>query len=712
MEKFTTNYSMKNIPLPSRKLYLKTLTEKVEKLIKRMRWKVFHYEKDGITNDDIEISNFGFKTFKCPPQHDGLINFENDLLNLIKHITFKPARNQFQDRLREDIQRIKASDKAFVPADKSRNYYEMSKDSYEKLHIENVTKSYKKSNERTYDQINLEAKSIAKDLDLLEKVERLAKNNSFITLKDHKENFLNYPKCRLINPAKPELGKISKSIIEKVNNIVRESTKVNQWHNSNDVIKWFNNIKNKNNCTFTQFDIVEFYPSITKELLQKSLQHAVKFANITDYEYNIIMHSRKSLLFTNNELWEKKTGDPDFDVTMGSYDGAELCELVGLYILSKLKESYGIETNGLYRDDGLGCYYNINGPKSERMKKNLTKMFKDEFSLKITIETNLKTVNFLDITFNLSNNTYQPYSKPNSQPVYINVNSNHPPNIIKRIPSMISDRISSISCNKEVFDRAAVMYNDALQASGYNEKITFHQKAEKTKRLRSRKIIWFNPPYSANVRTNVAKKFLKIVNKNFPKTHPLHVLFNRNNLKVSYSCLPSMSSIISSHNKNVLYPIQNNTTKTCNCRNKNACPLNGNCLDSQVVYKCHIKTNNTDDGAHYIGLTANTFKQRWSGHNSDFRHEKNANSTRLSNHIWELKNKQITPIMSWEIIDHARPYVNGSKKCNLCLTEKYHIITSDLNLVNKRSELISKCRHVNKYLLKNYKEVPPDHSEF
>ena len=62
-------------------------------------------------------------------------------------------------------------------------------------------------------------------------------------------------------------------------------------------------------------------------------------------------------------------------------------------------------------------------------------------------------------------------------------------------------------------------------------------------------------------------------------------------------------------------------------------------------------------------------------------------------------------------MDQARPYVNGFKKCNLCLTEKYHIITSDLNLVNKRSELISKCCHVNKYLLKNYKEVPPDHSE-
>ena len=69
-------------------------------------------------------------------------------------------------------------------------------------------------------------------------------------------------------------------------------------------------------------------------------------------------------------------------------------------------------------------------------------MFQDEFVLKITIGANLRTVNFLDINFNLLNDTYQPYSKPNRQPVYINVNSNHPPDIIKRTPFMTSDRIS------------------------------------------------------------------------------------------------------------------------------------------------------------------------------------------------------------------------------------------------------------------------------
>ena len=132
-----------------------------------------------------------------------------------------------------------------------------------------------------------------------------------------------------------------------------------------------------------------------------------------------------------NEHWVKKTGDQNFYVTMGSFDGAELCELVGLYILHRLSEKYGIDTLRLYRDDGLCCYRNLTGPQSEKLKKDLIKMLKDEFELKITILTNLKHVDFLDVTFNLTDGTFQPYCKPNSEPMYISALSNHPPNMIK-----------------------------------------------------------------------------------------------------------------------------------------------------------------------------------------------------------------------------------------------------------------------------------------
>ena len=96
-----------------------------------------------------------------------------------------------------------------------------------------------------------------------------------------------------------------------------------QWHKSEDTIEWFKNLKYKRTSFFVQFDIVEFYPSITKELLSKALTFAKRFTNIPEEHEKIILHARKSLLFTQKDPWMKKSGDPNFDVTMGSFDGAE-----------------------------------------------------------------------------------------------------------------------------------------------------------------------------------------------------------------------------------------------------------------------------------------------------------------------------------------------------------------------------------------------------
>ena len=89
----------------------------------------------------------------------------------------------------------------------------------------------------------------------------------------------------------------------------------------------------------------------------------------------------------------------------------------------------------------------------------MIKTFRENFGLKITITTNLKTVNFLDVTFSLCTGKYQPYKKPNDTPTYINVNSNHPPNIIKALPNSISQRISNISSDKATFNNAAPSHN-------------------------------------------------------------------------------------------------------------------------------------------------------------------------------------------------------------------------------------------------------------
>ena len=141
-----------------------------------------------------------------------------------------------------------------------------------------------------------------------------------------------------------------------------------------------------------QFDIEEFYPSISKEL--KAITYAKTFVNTGDEKINTILHSRKPLLFKNKDIWIKKIGDPDFDVTMGSFDDAELCEVVGLYILHILGEKYGKHRIGLYRDDGLACFGYTSGPQPDRIRK--------DFALSITCKTNLKA----DVTLNLTTGKY------------------------------------------------------------------------------------------------------------------------------------------------------------------------------------------------------------------------------------------------------------------------------------------------------------------
>ena len=98
------------------------------------------------------------------------------------------------------------------------------------------------------------------------------------------------------------------------------------------------------------FDICEFYPNITEEILRKALSYAKKHTNITQQEIYIILSSKSGLLFNGKQAWNKK-GNTAFDVTMGSCDGAEVCDLIGLYLLSQLSDM-NLEI-GLYRDDAL-----------------------------------------------------------------------------------------------------------------------------------------------------------------------------------------------------------------------------------------------------------------------------------------------------------------------------------------------------------------------
>ena len=129
-----------------------------------------------------------------------------------------------------------------------------------------------------------------------------------------------------------------------------------------------------------QFDICEFYPSIIEELLKESIAFALECVKISDEDKEIIIQSSKSLLYDKDCLWSKR-GDSDFDISMGSFHGAEACELVGLFILSK---PLHLNLNlGLFRDDALGVCQ-LTPRQVEIKKKEICKILKN-IKLSITI---------------------------------------------------------------------------------------------------------------------------------------------------------------------------------------------------------------------------------------------------------------------------------------------------------------------------------------
>ena len=283
----------------------------------------------------------------------------------------------------------------------------MTPNEYNELAEKSIHKTYKKTTDNEVNKINNEAKEIADEFELANRIEASAQRESFITVKDHKPNFANVPTCRLINPCKSELGKASKIIMERIVKQVVEVTNVNLWRNTNAVLKWFNNIPNKHETMFICFDIIEFYPSITEKLLNDALDFASQYTEIiSPLDRKTIIHTKKTLLFHQNQPWVKK--DKPFDVAMGSYDGAECCELIVIYLLSQLKQNYG-NAIGLYRDDRLAAF---NEPPNvvQRIKKNICEIFKSN-GLRITIEANNKVVSYLDVTLDLNHGTHKQFKQ-------------------------------------------------------------------------------------------------------------------------------------------------------------------------------------------------------------------------------------------------------------------------------------------------------------
>ena len=215
------------------------------------------------------------------------------------------------------------------------------------------------------------------------------------------------------------------------------------------MIDWFKQVPSKDKCHFINFDIESFYPNISSELLNKALDWAQQYVDISCEDRDIILTAKHMLLYNNGNPWTKKNSDSSHDVTMGSFDGAETCELIGLYCLCQIQDQEKDINVGLYRDDGL-CASSLTRRQNDMLKKRICKTFKDN-GLNITIECNKTTIDFLDVTLDLHNDIFKPYIKPNEIIQYVNKQSNHPPHVQKNIPKGINTRLSMLSANKTVF---------------------------------------------------------------------------------------------------------------------------------------------------------------------------------------------------------------------------------------------------------------------
>ena len=340
------------------------------------------------------------------------------------------------------------------------------------------------------------------------------------------------------------------------------------------------------------------------------------------------------------------------------------------------------------------------------MKKKICQLFQS-LGLDITAEANKKIVQFLDVEFNLVDGSFKPYLKEGDTPLYVNSGSNHPPLILKNIPASINRRLSALSSDESKFNSVKSIYQDALTRAGYSYQLSYDPPPPsrgKKGRKRSRKVIWWNPPFSLNVKTKVGQKFFEILEKNFPVGNRFRKIFNRNTMKMSYRTTPNMRQIISSSNKKVLKPKEDKLP--CNCQKSKVCPMNrsGDCRLDCVVYKATVTSSNPQLPVEtYTGMTEPFFKLRFGNHNKAFNNrDRYETDSELSKYIWKLKDQNLEYKIEWEVLDRAPGYSPVTKVCKLCTLEKYYIVFHPESAsLNQHEEWFKPCPHRRPKLLEN-----------
>ena len=158
---------------------------------------------------------------------------------------------------------------------------------------------------------------------------------------------------------------------------------------------------------------------------------------------------------------------------------------------------------------------------------------------------------YLDVTLNLYDEAYHSFHKPNEETTDIHAESDHPPQVIKKISRSIEKGSSRLPSTKEKFEILKENYKQRLRQCGYNKKLNCtEENNEINPKSRKRSIFWFNPPYSKSVKINIGQLFLCLINKHFPPKHKYRKIFNRKAIKISYLFMINIKSSISTHNKN------------------------------------------------------------------------------------------------------------------------------------------------------------------
>ena len=174
-----------------------------------------------------------------------------------------------------------------------------------------------------------------------------------------------------------------------------------------------------------------------------------------------------------------------------------------------------------------------------------------------------------------------------------------------------------------MFNKSSKIYSKVLKKSGFTDELKYLpnevQLENNEGRKRKRKIIWFSLPYSKNIKTNVGRVFMKLLNKHCPVSHILHKIFNKNTIKISSGCVKNINSVMPSHNKHS----KSQNIVWVYLTKKESCPLYGECLTSQLVYRATV-TN---------PIKENMKKEKHSNHKKDFKHQKYRSCTELAKRV-------------------------------------------------------------------------------